>query len=153
MGRRHVALLSAVATALALSAPAAAALTWREISHGPSNGVQLVSPVALVVTDRDRAKAYSVELPPNANNAIAHVALQKNIVVMVLAGFGCKQHRFTVTAIAQHGTRLFLTLATAPAPAGTDCMLIGPTYRVLVLPKSELARPYPTSADASVAAA
>ena len=153
MGRRDVALLAALAGALALSAPAAAALTWREISHGSSNGVQLVSPVALVVNDRDRAKAYSVELPPNANNAIARVELQKNIVVLVLAGFGCRQHRFTVSSIAQNGTRLFVVVATQPAPAGTDCMLVGPTYRVLVLPKSELARPYPTRADTSVASA
>ena len=153
MGRRHVALLGSLAVALVLSAPAAAALKWREISHGDATGVQLISPVALVVGNRDNAKAYSSEVPPNANNAIAHVDLQKNIVVMALAGFGCKQHLFTVTSIVQHGTRLFLTLATQRMPATTDCMLLGPTYRLLRLPRSELARPYPTSADASVAAA
>jgi hypothetical protein len=153
MGRRNVALLASLAAGLALSAPAAAALKWREISHGDGTAVQLISPVALLVNNRDNAREYSVELPPNANNAINYVALKKNIVVMVLAGFGCKQHLFTVTSIKQHGTKLLLTLATQRMPAGTDCTLLGPTYRVLVLPRSELARPYPTSADANVAAA
>ena len=130
-----------------------AAPTWREISHGRSTAIQLISPVALIAANRQQARSFAIELPPNANNAVAQVDYKKNIVVAVLAGNGCRQHRFVVTSLAQHKTELLLTLETTPMPPGTDCLILGPTYRILVVPKSQLVRPYPTSADTRVASA
>jgi hypothetical protein len=154
MGRRDVASLVALAAVLAVCAPAVAAgLTWHEISHGPGGGIQLISPVVFLASSEAEAKTFAISLPPNANNALAQVNYKKNLVVAVFAGNGCRQHRFSVTSLAQHGTEVLVKLATKPMPKGTDCLVLSPTYRLLVVPRLQLVRPYPTSADYLVASA
>jgi hypothetical protein len=136
-----------------LAAPASAAVTWREVSHGDSYEVQLTSPVTFLAADRADVKNFSRSLPEAALTKIGNVDFKKNVVVVVLAGWGCRHHRYTVSSVSQRGKRLSLVLAAQAMPPGTDCVMLATTYRALAVPKSQLRRPYPTGGEARIAGA
>ncbi len=155
MGRRHLIPLAALAAALAVVASAdAATIRWTELQRGPAQLTQLVSPVALVAYSRDSAIGFSSGLPQKGVDALLGVNYGKNIVVGVFGPFGCQDQRVVVKSIVRKGAQLQVRLATKPAVAGAPrCRDKSPTYRLLVLPKSQFHRPYPTRADTKGAGA
>jgi hypothetical protein len=136
-----------------VAAPASAAVTWREVSQGESYEVQLASPVTFVASSRADVTNFSRSLPEAALTKISKVDFKKNVVVVVLAGWGCLHHRYTVSSVVQRGKSLNLVLAAKAMPPGTDCVMLATTYRALAVPRSQLRRPYPTVAEARVAGA
>jgi hypothetical protein len=167
VGRGHLirlaALAAAATAAVALSAAAAdarpapagaAAIRWTELARGPADLTQLISPVALVAYSRDSAIAFSSGLPQKGVDQLLGVNYGKNLVVGLFGPFGCRDQRVVVKSIVRKGSQLLLTLVTKPAAAGaTRCRDKSPTYRLLVLPKNQFHRPYPTHADTRVAGA
>jgi hypothetical protein len=156
MGRRHLILLVAAASAaaLAVAAPAGAVVRWSELGRGRAELTQLVSPVTLVATDRDSALRFTSGLPQNGIDALLGVDYGRNLVVAVFGPFGCRDRRILVKSIVRKGVRLDVTLRTRPLAAGTkECRARYPTYRLLVLPKVQFDRPYPNRAETKVARA
>src|SRR5262249_28657118 len=98
--------------------------------------------------------AFSSGLPQKAVDQLLGVDYGKNLVVGVFGPFGCRDQRVVVKSIVRKGALLVVTIATNPAAAGAPrCRDKSPTYRLLVLPKKQFARPSPTRADTRVARA
>jgi hypothetical protein len=163
VGRGHLIRLAALAGAASLAATAAVAapvpagattIRWTELARGPAQLTQLLSPVSLVAYSRDSAIAFSSGLPQKAVDQLLGVDYDKNLVVGVFGPFGCRDERVVVKSIIRKGAQLQITLVTKPAAASAPkCRDKSPKYRLLVLPKKQFARPYPTRADTRVARA
>jgi hypothetical protein len=154
VGRRHLSFLAAFAVALALAAPAGAGLRWHELARGEANLAQLSNPVAFVAADRNAAYQFAVGLPDKGNAAIGRVDFRRNAVVAVFGDFGCKDHRVVVSSLTRRGAKVTVSLVTKPLAPGTmECQAIFTTYRLLVVAKSQLGRPFPSVAEAKLARA
>jgi hypothetical protein len=155
VGRRYLSFVASLAVALALAAPAAAGLRWRELVRGSADVAQPRSPVAFVASDRRSATArFPWGLPDRALDALERVDFSRNAVVAVFGEFGCRDHRVVVSSLTRRGAALAVTLVTKPLPPGpVECMAIFPTYRLLLVSKKQLSRPYPTRAEVRLARA
>ena len=153
MGRRHLILFAWVAAALAVAAPGSAAgVRWTELQRGDAELTQLISPVVLVATTRDTAIPFTSGLPQKGIDALLGVDYGKNLVVGLFGPFSCIDNRLVVKSIALQSRQFMVTLVKKPAPAGAKkCRDSRPTYRLLVLPKSQFKAPYPRTGDAKFA--
>src|SRR5439155_22799836 len=112
---------------------------WHELARGEANLAQLSNPVAFVASDRNGAYRFSVGLPDKGNAALDRLDFRRNAVVAVFGDFGCKDHRVVVTSVVRRGSKLTVSLLTKPLAPGTmECQAIYTTYRLLVVPKSQL---------------
>jgi hypothetical protein len=83
---------------------------------------------------------------------VARVDYSRNAVVAIFGEFGCQDSLIEVMSVLQHGTTLSVKLVrTQPKPGTAQCMAIFGTYRVLVVPKTSLRKPYPTRAVVTLA--
>jgi len=145
---------AATAAALTLCASAGAAVPWRLLADGPSGGGAASTRAYVALTHSSAISQLSGELNNAATARLASVDFSRDVVVMVLGEFGCRDALIDVASIAQHGRTLAVSLVQRPPKPGTaQCMAIFETYRLLVVPKSSLARPYPTHATVSLARA
>jgi hypothetical protein len=145
--------VAAAATALVLAAPAAATISWRTVSDGPSGGAPLASPSGVVALTRASADAQlGPELTAAARAALARVNFTRDALVTVFGEFGCMDSLIAVSSIVQHGTTLAVKLTRNQPPSGTAvCMALFRTYRFLAVPKSQLRTPLPTRATVTLA--
>jgi hypothetical protein len=152
VGRGHlirVAALGASLSALVLpSGPAGATISWRTIADGPASGPAAQSATGYVALDRAAAQSQlAARLPAAGRARLAAVDFARDALVGIFGEFGCSDSRVAVSSIAQRGTTLAVRLVKRPqAPGTVECMALYPTYRLLLVPKSSLARPYPTRA-------
>jgi hypothetical protein len=155
VGRRHLRLVAALALALAAAAPAgAASLRWKEFARGEADLAQLANPVAFVAANRTAAYSFAVGLPRDGNVKLDKIDYKRNLALAFFGDFGCKDHRVAVQSVTRAGKKLRVSLLVERLGQGrTECQAIYTTYRVLLLPKSQLQRPFPTSAEVRVARA
>jgi hypothetical protein len=107
-----------------------------------------------VAVDRPSAAAFAARTGKSGAAAIRRVDFSRDAVVAVFGPFGCKDGRVDVTSLAQRGGTLRVRLRERPVAPGTvECMAIFETFRLLVVPKSALQKPYPTRATVSLARA
>jgi hypothetical protein len=153
VGRRHLILATVLAAAAVLTATASAApaagVRWRELNRGTAVGPALSVPVAFVALDRASAKRVAYRLPAAGKAAVTRVDFARNAVVAIFSEFGCKDGRVAVNSMTQRSGTLAVSLVERPLAPGTmECQALYPTYRLLAVPKSSLARPYPTRSEA-----
>jgi hypothetical protein len=152
VGRGHLIRAAALGASLAaLTLPAGSAgatIGWRTIADGPASGAAVPSPTGYVALDRAAARSQlAAHLPAGARARLATVDFPRSALLGILGEFGCSDSRVAVTSIAQRRATLAVRLVKRPpAPGTVECMAIYPTYRLLVVPKASLARPYPTRA-------
>jgi hypothetical protein len=152
VGRGHLiraAALGASLSALALPAGSTGAtISWRTISDGPTSGAAVRTATGYVALDRAAARSQLAgRLPAGARARVATVDFSRDALVGIFGEFGCSDSRVAVTSIAQRGATLSVRLVTRPpAPGTVECMALYPTYRLLLVPKASLTRPYPTRA-------
>jgi len=154
VGRRHlIRLAAALAVAFAAAASAGAADGWRVVADGPGGG-GAAPPVAFVATARPATSRFAARLPEQARAAVSAADFSQDALVAIFGEFGCRDSQIVVSSLAQHGGVLAVTLAQKlPAAGRMTCMAIFPTYRLLLVPKTQLQRPFPTRATVTLARA
>jgi hypothetical protein len=155
VGRRHLTLVALVAVGAGLAAPTAdAGLRWRELARDAATGRPADTPTAFVAFDRRSAARFSGRLSRAGRAALQRVDFSRDGVVAIFGEFGCMDHRVGIRAIVRRARTLVVTLVERPLAAGTmECQAIFTTYRLLGLPRAQLARPYPVLAEVRVARA
>ncbi len=138
-----------LAVAAVLAAPAGAGVRWAELARGTAVGDAAAAPVAFVATDRAATRRFATRLPAAAKAKLARLDFRKNVAIAVFAQFGCMDHRVAVTAVDRRGAELAVSLVERPLDSGTmECQALYPTYRLLAVSRSALAKPYPPRATA-----
>lgn len=155
MGRRHlIRLATIVALLIAPAAPAGAALHWRLLADGPAPGSPVSATTAYIALSRAATAPFSPRLPGTAAAKLARIDFSRDALVAIFGEFGCRDASIAVSSIEQHGTRIAIKLLEQPPKPGTmQCMAIYETYRLLLVSKSLLQRPFPTRADVTLARA
>jgi hypothetical protein len=139
----------AFAVAAALAAPAAAGVRWRELDRGTAVGAPPATLQAVVALDRAATKRFASRLPAAGRTALARLDFGRNAAIAVFGEFGCKDYRVAVTSVARRRSTLVVSLVERPPDPDTmECQAIYPTYRLLAVPKSALAKPHPTRGEA-----
>jgi len=155
VGRGHLSLtLLVVLLAAAASAAAASSIPWRIAAHGVATGAPPSDvPVAVLVASKPGTARIVARVPASAARAARAVNYRTSVLVGVFGPFGCTDARITVARIVEHGRTLIVRLVRKPLPPGTmECLAIFTTYRLLVVPRSALAR-VPTAARVTLAGA
>lgn len=154
MGRGHLAALAAAGAALALVAPASAGLQWRLLAHGIGRGQGQPSPSAYLAVDRAQTTGFAKYLPAAGRTALARNDFGKDAVVAVFGEWGCSDHRVVVTSVTRRARTIVVALLMRRlAPGTAECLAVYPTYRLLAIEKVQLARPFPTRAEGTLARA
>jgi hypothetical protein len=137
-------------TALAAAKARPGAVRWRELNRGEAVGPALSVPVSFVALDRSATKRFAYRLPPTGKRALAALDFSRNAALAIFSQFGCMDARVAVTSMAQRaGGMLLVSLAERPLAPGTmECQALYPVYRLLVVPKASLSRPYPVRSEA-----
>ena len=145
----------AAAISLAAAAPAGASIHWRRLADGSAaGGPAAPATVAYVALDRAGTAQFSRRLPVSARTKIGQVRFGRDALVAIFGEFGCRDHSVTVSSLDQAGTKLAVSLREEPpAPGTVECMAIFPTYRLLLVAKSQLQIPFPTHAGVTLARA
>ena len=156
MGRRHLSRVAAVAAlALIIAAPAGAAIHWRLVADGLSSGSGSSATIGYVAVSRAaETKQFSGRLTASARSSLARVDFSRDALVAIFGEFGCRDPQIVVSSIAQESARLTAKLVEQPLKPGTvACMAVFPTYRFLLVSKTELRKPYPTGVTVTLARA
>jgi hypothetical protein len=156
VGRRHLIRIAvAAAISLVAAAPAGAAIHWRPLADGSAvGGPAAPATVAYLALDRAGTAQFSRRLPASARTKIGQVQFGRDALVAIFGEFGCRDHSVTVSSLDQAGTKLAVRLREEPpAPGTVACMAIFPTYRLLLVAKSQLQIPFPTYAGVTLARA
>jgi hypothetical protein len=146
-------LLAALGAAVVLAAPAAAGITWSELSRGTASGGSLSAPIGLVAYARSATKPMDARIP-TAKGVLFDVDYRHNAVVGVIGEFGCQDPRITVRSVSQSGPALLVSLVKWPLAAGkAECQALFPIFRLLLIAKAKLKRPYPSHVEVRLAPA
>jgi hypothetical protein len=154
VGRRHLSYLATVvAVFVVMAAPAGAAIQWRLLVGGPSPGSSVESTTGAIALTRAAAAAvrFASRLPDAASAKLMRANFSRDAVVAIFGEFGCRDGSIGVSSIVQRGTTLVVKLVERNPPGMMQCMAIFPTYRLLLVSKSQLKRPYPVRASVTLA--
>jgi hypothetical protein len=144
VGRRHLSLTVTAGAALAVASP----VGWHRLAADPPNDANVRTLTAYVAADSRSARAFSGELTYSDPSRLARVDFGRNLVVAVFDGPTCTPHLPSVASVSQNGRALALRLH-GPPPDASSCHQRWPGgYELITVPKSGLARPYPTRAVA-----
>ena len=145
----------AAAISLAAAAPAGAAIHWRRLADGgAAGGPAAPATVAYVALDRAGTAQFTGGCRSRRATKIGQVRFGRDALVAIFGEFGCRDHSVTVSSLDQAGTKLAVRLREEPpAPGTVECMAIFPTYRLLLVAKSQLRIPFPTHAGVTLARA
>ena len=153
MGRRHLSLLAAFAAAGTLAATASAAVNWREVSRGTATGAAPAPPIGWVAYTRSQSASFWSRVPV-AKGRVIDIDFKHNALVAVVGEFGCQDPRIAVKSVAQQGSVLRVSLVKWPLAAGrVECQALFPTFRLLLIGKAQLSRPYPSRVEVRLAPA
>ena len=138
-----------------MAAPAGAAVHWRLLADGISSGNPSPATLGYIAVSRAAAtNQFSGRLTASARSSLARVDFSRDALVAIFGEFGCRDPQIVVSSVAQQGVRLTLKLVEQPLKPGTvACMAIFPTYRFLLVAKTELRKPYPTGVTVTLARA
>jgi hypothetical protein len=138
-----------------MAAPAGAAIHWRVLSDGLASGNASFATRGYVAVSRAAATAqFSGRLTASARSSLARVDFSRDALVAIFAEFGCRDQQIVVSSIAQDGALLTVRLVDEGLkPGRVACMAIFPTYRFLLVAKTELRKPYPTRVTVTLARA
>lgn len=153
MERRHLIVLAlTVALLLTPAASAGAGLHWRLLAGGPASGSPAPAPTAYVALTRAATARFSAWLSGAARARLAAADFSTDAVVATFGEFGCRDSSIAVSSIEQDDTSFAVKLVELPPKTGEmRCMAVYPTFRLLLVAKSLLRRPYPTRAGVTLA--
>ncbi len=108
----------------------------------------------VAVSRPSATKQFSGRLTASAKSSLARVDFSRDALVAIFGEFGCRDPQIVVSSITQEGARLTVKLVERPLKPGTvACMAIFPTYRFLLVSKTELRKPFPSRVTVTLARA
>jgi hypothetical protein len=140
--------------AAALAAPAAAGPKWRLLAGGTATGQGTDALQAYLALTRAGTASFARRVPLEARARLGTIDYSRETLVAVFGGWGCEDHRITVTSAVRRTTTVVVTLIRRPlAPGTVECEALYPTYRLLEITRASLGRPLPTRAEARLVGA